>query len=124
MGTVRFLKNINLLVDYSGESVTVPFASGDTHEVSLIQTDDDGFSNIIMPDGSQVTGVANTVFENMGKRVPVERIQAPIEQPEENQEIIVPEKTEAPAVLDGTMLGKNEPEDEYYDDDYDYDAEV
>jgi hypothetical protein len=122
MGAVRFLKNINLLVDYSGESVTVPFASGDTHEAKLIQIDDEGFSNIIMPDGSQITGVSIDVFENMGRRVPIERIQAPIEEPEENQEIVVPEPTEEPAVLDGTMLGNDEPEDEY--DDYDYGSEV
>jgi len=103
MSSVRFVKNVNLKVTYEGEDTMVPFGTGDIYRAVKIEIDAEGYANIHMPDGSVIKGVDDSVFENMGKQVPVEHVKAlvPVE---ENAVIAVEEKPIEPALLDGTML--------------------
>jgi hypothetical protein len=64
--SVRFVKNVFLNVQFEDNTEAVPFAAGDTHEVSMIERDKDNYNNIRMPDGSVIMGVASEVFEVMG----------------------------------------------------------
>ena len=109
MAAIRFLRNLNLKVVYNGVEGMVPFGAGDIFNVIKIEKDPDGYNNIHMPDGSVINGVDSKVFEHMGK-VPVIQIENIASEPE-NFEIETEEPEIAPTILDGTMLGKDEPID-------------
>lgn len=104
--SVRFIKNIQLQVEYYGEITLVPFSAGDIFSATLIQKDPNGFCNIHMPDGSIIRGVSGEVFENSGKRVPVEYVDN-IEPEKDNVEIEVEDELVEPIVLAGTMLSSD-----------------
>lgn len=102
MGSIRFIRNVNLKVNFEGDETMVPFSSGDIYTATGIDIDAEGYCDINMPDGSVLQGVAKEVFENMGKKVPV-TIVAEIATVIENAEILVEEQEPEIAVLDGTM---------------------
>lgn len=112
MAHIRFVKNINLKVQYDGEEEMVPFGAGEIFRVMRIEVDEEGYYNIYMPDGSVLPGVAGEIFEKMGR---VSETKVEVVQPEvDNKEFVVTEPTqEMPAILDGTMLSQQEtPEDD------------
>jgi len=116
MASIRFIRNINLKVNFEGEESMVPFAAGAIYTVIRIEVDTDGFNDIHMPDGSVIKGVASDpqVFENMGQRVPVTRV-TQVEAVPENQEIEVEETPVETALLDGQMRSSSEETDDEYD---------
>jgi len=109
MGSVRFLKNMNLQVEFDGQETLVPFASGSVHPVDYIQKNEFGYCNIIMPDGSVIPGVAQEVFRAFGN-VRIEKLEEETNIVN-NEEIVVEDVVEAPALLDGTMLGAKDGEE-------------
>lgn len=114
MAAIRFVRNINLKVEYDGAEEMVPFGAGDIFNATKIEVDGEGFNNIHMPDGSVIRGVSGEVFENMGGKVPVSQVES-VEVAPENEEFEVEAPEVQPAVLDGTMLGKDDTPDEYID---------
>jgi hypothetical protein len=107
MAAIRLLLNVNLKVSYQDEDTMVPFGAGDIFNVISIEVSPDGYNNIIMPDGSVIRGVDNSVFENMGNKVPVLHVEDVPQEPD-NQEFFVEEPVSEAALLDGTMLGEKE----------------
>ncbi len=107
MGSIRFVQNVNLQVLYNDEPIMVPFSTGEIYDAIRIENDTEGYNNIYMPDGSVINGVADEVFENMGRRVPVE-IVAAVENIPENAEIEVVEQDIEEVVLDGTMRSRDD----------------
>ena len=113
MAAIRFIRNINLKVDFDGAETMVPFGAGDIFNTIRMEVDEDGYHDIFMPDGSILRGVSGEVFEN--KLTPITQVEVVQVEPD-NQEIEVDEPDVEPALLDGTMLGKEE--EPTYDDYY------
>ena len=91
MASIRFVRNINLQVVFDDQESMVPFACGDIYTAKKIEVDSEGYSNIHMPDGSVINGVAEKVFENMGNKVPVTRV-AEVATVPQNAEIEIEEE--------------------------------
>ena len=105
LGSVRFVKNILLNVDYDKDiGIQVPFGVGECHKVQRIETDGSDYFTIVFPDGSIIKGVSKEVFE-FNKQTPVVQVDFMIE-PTDMVEI----EDNAPpievALFDGTILGE------------------
>lgn len=98
MGTVRLRKNLILNVTFEGETQEVAFRFGDTLKATLVEQDQNGFSNIHLKDGSILKGVDSSLFNILN--VPVKQIEN-IE-PNESTEI----KVELPLDLPASMVGE------------------
>lgn len=107
MAAIRFIRNINVQVEFDGEKTMVPFTAGDIFNARRIEVDAEGYNDVYMPDGSIIRGLASEIFENMGKKVPVTQVEE-VETVVENEEIEVVEPEIEPALLDGTMLSDSE----------------
>jgi hypothetical protein len=105
MASIRFVRNINLKVNFEDTPTMVPFATGDIYNVTKIELDDEGYNNIHMPDGSVIQGVASEVFEN--SNAPIVRIRAAEAAPE-NAIIEFDEEDVEVALFDGTMLSEKD----------------
>ncbi len=70
MGAIRFLDDMELVVNRDGEDQTVKINAGDIYGALAIQVDDEGYANVELRDGGVFVGILASLFENMGNRVP------------------------------------------------------
>jgi hypothetical protein len=70
MGAIRFLDDMELVVNRDGEDQTVKINAGDIYGALAIQVDDEGYANVELRDGGVFVGILASLFENMGNKVP------------------------------------------------------
>jgi hypothetical protein len=80
MGSVRFLDDMELIVNKDGQDMPVKINAGDIYGATSITVDSDGYSDISLKDGRVFMGVLSSLFENMGNKVKciyVEEVEPP-----------------------------------------------
>jgi len=98
MGAIRFLDDMELVVNRDGEDQTVKINAGDIYGALAIQVDDEGYANVELRDGGVFVGILASLFENMGNKVPT----IYVEQEEEptTTSVAVEEPTPVSAVVE------------------------
>lgn len=104
MGAIRFLDDMELVVNRDGEDQTVKINAGDIYGALAIQVDDEGYANVELRDGGVFVGILASLFENMGNKVPT----IYVEQEEE------PTTTPVSAVVE-EPTAEEDAEDQTYD---------
>ncbi len=72
MASIRLIKNINLNVEYEGNTETIPFSTGDIIGITKCVRKNDGYVDITLTDGSVIKDVSPSVFHPMGKNFKTE----------------------------------------------------